>query len=121
MESLEVSFFCHVYLSSEIFFNDNSWWGSACNACDSFIFHSRLISDSFRMPEVPDGDPVKGKKLFVQRCAQCHTVEPGGKHKTGPNLHGFIGRPTGQAPGFSYSDANKNKGKIQTFIFERSW
>ncbi|KAK4634116.1 Cytochrome c [Fulvia fulva] len=56
------------------------------------------------------GDSKKGANLFKTRCAQCHNLKEGEGNKIGPNLHGLFGRQTGQVEGFSYSDANKQKG-----------
>ncbi|KAL9622328.1 MAG: hypothetical protein Q9160_003339 [Pyrenula sp. 1 TL-2023] len=46
----------------------------------------------------------------LTRCAQCHNLDASEGNKIGPNLHGLFGRKTGQVEGFSYTDANKQKG-----------
>jgi len=62
--------------------------------------------------EVPEGDVKKGAKLFKAKCAQCHTCEKGGNVKQGPPLFGIFGRTSGQADGFTYSEANKDSGIV---------
>src|SRR5262245_33918723 len=54
------------------------------------------------------GDPANGEKIFA-KCKACHTVEVG-KNKIGPSLAGVVGRKSGTAPNFNYSDAMKNAG-----------
>ena len=58
------------------------------------------------------GDPTAGKEVFNQ-CVSCHSVAAG-ENKVGPTLHGIIGRKASQIPGFRYSGANKNSGKVWT-------
>lgn len=58
------------------------------------------------------GSEKKGATLFKTRCLQCHTLEKGGPHKVGPNLNGVFGRLSGQAAGYSYTDANIKKAVL---------
>ena len=47
-----------------------------------------------------------GAAVF-RKCASCHTVEPGGKNGTGPNLHNIVGDAIGDRNGFKTTDSLK--------------
>ena len=55
------------------------------------------------------GDVAAGEQSF-KKCLPCHSIGEGAKNKVGPELNGINGRHSGTAPGYSYSDANKNSG-----------
>ncbi len=58
---------------------------------------------------VQAADAAKGEKVFA-KCKACHTIDKGGKHRVGPNLHGIVGRKAGAAEGYKYSKAMKESG-----------
>jgi cytochrome c len=49
-------------------------------------------------------DADQGANIF-KRCTPCHTIEPGGPNRVGPNLHGIFGRKAGSLEGYVYSKA----------------
>ncbi|CAJ0588720.1 unnamed protein product [Cylicocyclus nassatus] len=61
----------------------------------------------------PEGDYEKGKRLYKLRCLHCHTINTTAE-KQGPTLNGIMGRTSGTLPGYTYSDANKNKNVVWT-------
>lgn len=55
-----------------------------------------LVALSFALPTgVLAQDVAKGEKNF-KKCASCHSIEEGGKNKTGPNLWNIMNRGTAQ-------------------------
>ena len=51
-----------------------------------------------------EGDVARGKDLYAQRCAACHSVDFNG---VGPAHAGVFGRKAGTAPNYTYSPAVK--------------
>ena len=49
------------------------------------------------------GNPEKGKVIFQQTCANCHSTEIG-VNKVGPSLWDVVGRPIASVPDFPYSE-----------------
>lgn len=60
------------------------------------------------------GDAAKGKQTFRKKCMSCHTVDKGGKDRTGPNLWGIVDRAKGAAENFRYSNTLKMFGGVWT-------
>ena len=58
------------------------------------------------------GDVASGEKIF-KKCAACHSINKGGKHKIGPALYNVVGRKVGGVEDYKYSKA--------LIAYEKDW
>lgn len=56
-------------------------------------------------------DTPDGQRLFQQRCASCHGIEPAQK-RVGPHLAGVFGRKAGAIEGVRYSEDLSKSGIV---------
>lgn len=63
-----------------------------------------LLALSFALPTgaLAQGDATKGEKEF-KKCKACHSIEEGGKNKTGPNLWNVMNRGVAVVEDYKYS------------------
>jgi glucose/arabinose dehydrogenase/cytochrome c551/c552 len=68
-----------------------------------------LLNSDLIARQVPAGDAVKGKAVFEQNCALCHSDNTE-TVKQGPSLMGIYHRPAGTGANFTYTKALKDSG-----------
>jgi cytochrome c len=86
--------------------------------------HAMAQADAIIPPIAPllaTADPAAGESYAKKVCAQCHSLNEGGKAIIGPNLYGVVGGPHAHMPGFNYSDAMKAKQGPWTYDELFAW
>lgn len=66
------------------------------------------IASPPQMAEVPAAvfDPA------FRRCAHCHDIGKGARHKLGPQLNDVLGRPAGRLAGYPFSKSMRESGIV---------
>jgi cytochrome c len=62
---------------------------------------------------LPDGDPVRGARLYKRVCAACHSLDA---NRVGPMHRGVVGRPVASVKEFYYSKALS----AQNFVWDEA-
>ncbi|WP_203292218.1 c-type cytochrome [Maricaulis parjimensis] len=65
-------------------------------------------------------DLGNGARQF-RRCQSCHTLNEGGRHTIGPNLHGVLGNTAASQDGFAYSSQLSDAGLVWDLDTLNAW
>lgn len=117
----------------EVIWEEFAYTKAVCQSCHQatnmqWANNQRVFQDTvypFDGTEVatvsaPSTSELNAEELF-RPCTGCHTVEAGGPHLVGPNLHGIFGRKFGLSEGFAYSEALTDSDLVMTEETLNEW